>query len=56
MYLIESKIEEKGLLEATKNRELLSFQVLEREREREVILDLDLREFVILVNLIKLLG
>ena len=36
MYLIESKIEEKGLLEATKNRELLSFLVLEREREREI--------------------
>ena len=45
MYLIESKIEEKGLLEATKNRELLSFLVIyiyvyiyiyiERERERE---------------------
>ena len=35
MYLIESKIEEKGLLEATKNRELLSFLVLERERVRE---------------------
>ena len=52
MYLIESKIEENGLLEATKNRELLSFLVL----ERVVILDLDLREFVILVNLIKLLG
>ena len=47
---------EKGLLEATKNRELLSFLVLGRERERLVILDLDLREFLILVNLIKLLG
>ena len=35
MYLIESKIEENGLLEATKNRELLSFSILERERERE---------------------
>ena len=56
MYLIESKIEEKGLLEATKNRELLSFLVLERERERLVILDLNLLESVILINLIKLLG
>ena len=53
MYLIKSKIEEKGLLEATKNRELLSFLGF---RERLVILDLDLSEFVILVNLIKLLG
>ena len=35
MYLIESKIEENGLLEATKNRELLSFSVLETARERE---------------------
>ena len=30
--------------------------VLERERERLVILDLNLLEFVILINLIKLLG
>ena len=45
VYLVESKIEEKGSLEATKNIELLSFLVIyiyvyiyiyiERERERE---------------------
>ena len=35
VYLVESKIEEKGSLEATKNIELLYFLVWERERERE---------------------
>ena len=35
VYLVESKIEENGSLEATKNIELLSFLVWERERKRE---------------------